>query len=356
MKAAAVGQPLVVETVPDPTPGSGQLVVKVGYCGICGTDLHSTREGDSTVAHGCILGHEFVGEVAEVGRDLKAQWQVGERVCALPFLGCGACVACVNGRPFECATVQLTGLQVPGGFAEYVKTGVRETLPLPDTLPMESAALIEPLAVALHALRVAKLRAGQRVLLITGAGPIGLAVALWARFLGARDVVVSEFAEQRKALARKMGASAVIDPAGRLAEQFADACAGEPDLIFECVGAPGLLQQCVEPAPLHPGAGGRMRTAGYLYALSGAGQGTAIPVRDRLHPGRFRDGHLDAGAGPAGGLRDDYRHRAAQGNAGGFRSPAHALPPVQGAHQALTCTAPRPAYGAAPARARRRRR
>lgn len=253
MKAAvfkAVGQPLVVETVPDPTPRSGQLVVKVGYCGICGTDLHSTREGDSTVEHGCILGHEFVGEVAEVGRDLKAQWQVGERVCALPFLGCGACVACVNGRPFECATVQLTGLQVPGGFAEYVKTGARETLSLPDTLPMESAALIEPLAVALHALRVAKLRAGQRVL-ITGAGPIGLAVALWARFLGARDVVVSEFAEQRKALARKMGASAVIDPAGGLAEQFADACGGEPELIFECVGAPGLLQQCVEAAPRH---------------------------------------------------------------------------------------------------------
>ena len=253
MKAAvfkAVGQPLVVETAPGPTPRSGQLVVKVGYCGICGTDLHSTREGDSTVEHGCILGHEFVGEVAEAGRDLKARWQVGERVCALPFLGCGACAACVNGRPFECATVQLTGLQAPGGFAEYVKTGARETLPLPDALPMESAALIEPLAVALHALRVAKLRAGQRVL-ITGAGPIGLAVALWARFLGARDVVVSEFAEQRKALARKMGAGAVIDPAGRLAEQFADACGGEPDLIVECVGAPGLLQQCVEAAPRH---------------------------------------------------------------------------------------------------------
>lgn len=97
---------------------------------------------------------------------------------------------------------------------------------------------------------MAKLRAGQRVL-ITGAGPIGLAVALWARFLGARDVVVSEFAEQRKALARKMGASAVIDPAGRLAEQFADACGGEPELIVECVGAPGLLQQCVEAAPRH---------------------------------------------------------------------------------------------------------
>lgn len=253
MKAAVfkeVGQPLVVESVPDPEPAADQLVVKVGYCGICGTDLHSTREGEATVDSGCILGHEFVGEVAEVGADLKSAWQVGDRVCSLPFLGCGHCVACANGRPFECASVQLTGLQVPGGFAEYVKTGALETLRLPDGLALESAALIEPLAVALHAVRVANMQAGQRVL-ITGAGPIGLAVALWARTLGARDVVISEFAESRRALATKLGATAVVDPAGDLLEQFTDASGGEPDMIFECVGAPGLLQQCVEIAPRH---------------------------------------------------------------------------------------------------------
>lgn len=253
MKAAVfkeVGQPLVVENVADPEPEADKLVVKVGYCGICGTDLHSTREGEATVDSGCILGHEFVGEVADVGKDLASKWQVGDRVCSLPFLGCGQCVACVNGRPFECASVQVTGLQVPGGFAEFVKTGALETLRLPDGLPMETAALIEPLAVALHAVRVAHLQAGQRVL-ITGAGPIGLAVALWARTLGARDVVISEFAESRRTLATKLGASAVIDPAGNLLEQFTDVSGGEPDMIFECVGAPGLLQQCVEVAPRH---------------------------------------------------------------------------------------------------------
>jgi (R,R)-butanediol dehydrogenase/meso-butanediol dehydrogenase/diacetyl reductase len=253
MKAAVfkeVGKPLEVETVPDPAPEADELVVKVGYCGICGTDLHSTREGDATVESGCILGHEFVGEVAEVGKDLSGKWQVGDRVCSLPFLGCGHCVACVNGRPFECAQVQLTGLQVPGGFAEYVKTGALETLRLPDGLSMESAALIEPLAVGLHAVRVANMQAGQRVL-ITGAGPIGLAVALWARTLGARDVVISEFAESRRALATRLGASAVVDPSGNLLEQFTDVSGGEPDMIFECVGAPGLLQQCVEIAPRH---------------------------------------------------------------------------------------------------------
>jgi (R,R)-butanediol dehydrogenase/meso-butanediol dehydrogenase/diacetyl reductase len=251
MKAAVfkeVGKPMEVEEVADPTPEEDQLVVKVSYCGICGTDLHSTREGAATVACDSILGHEFVGEVVEVGKALSKQWSKDDRVCSLPFLSCGHCVACVTGRPFECEKLQCTGLDVPGGFAEYVKTGALETIRLPDQLAMESAALIEPLAVGLHAVRVAGMKAGQRVL-ITGAGPIGLAVALWARFLGARDVVISEFAEQRKALAAKLGASAVIDPAGDLAEQFAEASGGTPDMIFECVGAPGLMQQCIELAP-----------------------------------------------------------------------------------------------------------
>jgi 2-desacetyl-2-hydroxyethyl bacteriochlorophyllide A dehydrogenase len=251
MKAAVfkeVGQPMVVETVADPSPEADQLVVKVGYCGICGTDLHSTREGAATVACDSILGHEFVGEIVDVGKSLTGQWQLGDRVCSLPFLSCGGCVACVNGRPFECAELQCTGLDVPGGFAEYVKTGALETIKLPDALDLEGAALIEPLAVGLHAVRLAGLRAGQRVL-ITGAGPIGLSVALWARFFGARDVVISEFAEQRKALAGELGASAVIDPAQNIAEQFADVSGGEPDVIFECVGAPGLIQQCIEAAP-----------------------------------------------------------------------------------------------------------
>ena len=247
MKAAVfkqAGQPMVVEDVADPAPTDAQMVVKVDYCGICGTDLHSTREGPAALPCDSILGHEFVGEVVEVGKSIKKAWRKGDRVCSLPFLSCGHCRACVNGRPYECPDVILTGLQVPGGFAEYVLTGAAETIRLPDGLDMERAALVEPLAVALHSVREAGVRAGQRIL-ITGAGPIGLAVAQWCRFLGARDVVVSEFAEQRRALAAQLGASAVVDPAADLAEQFADAAGGEPDVVFECVGAPGLLQQCV---------------------------------------------------------------------------------------------------------------
>lgn len=251
MKAAvlkSLGEPLQVETVPDPSPEAAELVVKVSYCGICGTDLHSTREGPFAAECDSILGHEFCGHVAEVGSGLKDQWEIGDRVTALPFIGCGVCVSCVTGRPFECAQVQLTGMNSPGGFAEYVKTGASETLKLPDDLAMQSAALIEPLAVGLHAVRIAQLKAGERVLII-GGGPVGLAVSLWCQFFGARDVLVSEMAEQRLVLATRLGATGTLTPGATLGEEFGDVSGGAPDVIFECVGAPGLLQETIEIAP-----------------------------------------------------------------------------------------------------------
>lgn len=195
-----------------------------------------------------VLGHEFVGEVVALGNGLQSDWQEGDRVCALPFISCGHCSACMAGRPFECAVLSCIGLDAPGGFAEYVATSECNTLKLPDQLSTLDAALIEPLAVGLHAVRAGGLQAGQRVL-ITGAGPIGLAVALWARFMGARDVVVSEPAVQRRDLALSMGATAVVQPGENLAEQFAEIAGGPPDMLFECVGAPGLIQQCIDIAP-----------------------------------------------------------------------------------------------------------
>lgn len=256
MKAAVfkeVGQPLAIETVDDPTPEPSELVLKVGYCGICGTDLHATREGLTTACCGQILGHEYVGEIAEVGPQAEGDWKVGDRICALPFIACGRCLPCAAGRFFECDDKKVSGVNDQGGFAEYVTTGCRESVRLPDSIELETAALVEPLAVGIHAVRIADVRAGSRIMII-GAGPIGLTTALWCRFFGAREIVVSELAETRGELARKMGATAVIKPevekgAEALLEQFIDVAGGPPDVIFECVGAPGLLQQCIEIAP-----------------------------------------------------------------------------------------------------------
>jgi 2-desacetyl-2-hydroxyethyl bacteriochlorophyllide A dehydrogenase len=256
MKAAVfkeVGTPLQVESVADPQPRPDGLVMKVGYCGVCGTDLHATREGLTTACCGQVLGHEFVGEVVEVGKQAEGNWQIGDRICAMPFLACGHCLPCAAGLFFECQDKQVQGVNAPGGFAEYVTTGCRESLLLPDNLALEQAALIEPLAVGIHAVRMADVKAGSRILVL-GAGPIGLTVALWARFFGAREVVVSEPAQSRSSLAKEMGATSVIQPdlaagAEGLLQQFSDQAGGPPDIIFECVGAPGLLQQCIEMAP-----------------------------------------------------------------------------------------------------------
>ena len=251
MRAAVfkgAGQPLQVEHIADPSPGERQLVVEVAYCGICGTDLHSTREGPAMLPCNSVLGHEFVGEVVALGGGLQSGWARGDRVCALPFLSCGSCAACLSGSPFECSGLACIGVNAPGGFAQYVATSECNTLRLPDQLSTPDAALVEPLAVGLHAVRAGGLRAGQRVL-VTGAGPIGLAVALWARFMGASDIIVSEPTAQRRDLALSMGATAVVQPGANLAEQFADIAGGPPDVLFECVGAPGLIQQCIEIAP-----------------------------------------------------------------------------------------------------------
>jgi (R,R)-butanediol dehydrogenase/meso-butanediol dehydrogenase/diacetyl reductase len=256
MKAAVfkeVGKPLQVETVDDPTPEATELVMKVGFCGVCGTDLHATREGLTTACCDQILGHEYVGEIVEVGKQAAGNWQVGDRVCAMPFIACGHCLPCAAGRFFECQDKKVSGVDDPGGFAEYVTTGARETILLPDELDLQTAALVEPLAVGIHAVRMADVKAGSRVMVI-GAGPIGLTVALWCRFFGARDVIVSEVATARSDLAMKMGATRVIQPdldkgAEGLLQQYTDVAGGAPDIIFECVGAPGLLQQCIEMAP-----------------------------------------------------------------------------------------------------------
>jgi 2-desacetyl-2-hydroxyethyl bacteriochlorophyllide A dehydrogenase len=255
MKAAVfkeMGQPLRVESVPDPKPERSELVVKVHFCGICGTDLHATRPGLTSACSGRILGHEFVGEIVEVGPEAEGGWRPGERVCAMPFIACGRCLPCAAGHFFECQNKKVSGVDAQGGFAEYVATGCRETLRLPDRLDLQAAALVEPLAVGIHAVRIGRIPAGARVLVI-GAGPIGLTTALWARFFGAREVVVSERTASRAALAKTMGATHVLHPdpstgAEGLLEQYLDAAGAPPDVIFECVGAPGLLQQCIEMA------------------------------------------------------------------------------------------------------------
>jgi threonine dehydrogenase-like Zn-dependent dehydrogenase len=252
MKAAVLRElrkPLQIEEVPDPTPGPAELVLKVHSCGICGSDLHVSDLPYGMPA-GTVMGHEFSGVVEEVGKQAAGRFKVGDRVCAMPMIGCGGCAPCITGDGTQCASIQATGLGgVPGAYAEYVRVGMHETLQLPEGIDHRQGAMVEPLAVGLHAVEKAELRPGARVLVI-GGGPIGLTVSLWARFFGARAVVMSEKAEGRRELASRFGATDALDPARKeIGPEFAKRAGGPPDVVFECVGVPGLIQECMTLAP-----------------------------------------------------------------------------------------------------------
>ncbi len=243
MRAVVVEGPrrLAVENVPDPTPAPGQVVLRVAACGICGSDLHMHQGG--FLPAGAIMGHEFCGEVVDAGGELR----VGERVAVLPVLSCGRCLRCRGGLGAYCSAQRALGLgQAPGAFAEYVAIAAHEAVRLPPEVDDEQGALVEPLAVGLHAVNAARVRRGDRCLVI-GAGPIGLAITLWARHFEASEVIVSEPAPGRRALAEQLGATRAIDPGSEdLGAALALAAPEGADVVFEAVGAPGLIQQCVE--------------------------------------------------------------------------------------------------------------
>lgn len=241
------GRPLVLADLPDPTPGPGELIVRVAGCGICGSDLHLSAE--PVLPPGTVLGHEFAGTIAAVGPG-TGPWREGEPVCAVPLFGCGTCVECLTGDTHHCADMRGTGLgRVPGGYAEYVRVSARETFRLPDDLAPHEGALVEPLAIGLHAVHVARLKPGDDVLIV-GAGPIGLTTALWARHAGAREVIVSDPVAHRRALAAQLGATGTIDPSKEeVRPTFERVARRPPGVIFECVGVPGLLQEIFGYAP-----------------------------------------------------------------------------------------------------------
>ncbi len=236
----ALHQPLALETLPDPTPGEQDVVVKVGRCGICGSDLHMTEDPMYGCKHGDVLGHEFAGEVVDTGREVTGL-KTGDLVSVIPLKSCGQCEHCRRGEVQWCVSFGLQG----GGYAEYAVTRPNQCVKLPSGLSLADGAIIEPLAVALHGINLSGFRTGDKVLVL-GAGPIGLAVAFWAKRLGAGRVVVQDVAEFQRERAMAMGAdSFVVDPA-RPVESALEALGGPADIVFECVGVPGLIAQAVQ--------------------------------------------------------------------------------------------------------------
>jgi (R,R)-butanediol dehydrogenase/meso-butanediol dehydrogenase/diacetyl reductase len=257
MKAAVlrgVGRIEVAE-VPQPEAGPGEVVVRVGYCGICGSDLEAFHTG--MYEPGLIIGHEFAGTIAQVGPGVSG-WRVGDRVVANDAIPCGECLPCREGRLDNCESLTMIGVTHDGALADYVPVPVRGLHRLPDGVSLRQGALAEPLAVALHGVRRSRLRAGDYAL-VMGTGPIGLLVLQCANLAGARAVAVTEVNPARAALARSVGAAAVLDPAREnVGLALSNLTGGRgPDVVYICTGAPGPFEDAVS----------LIRKGGQIYLL-----------------------------------------------------------------------------------------
>ena len=204
MRAVIVERPGVVrvDDVPEPEAAPGEVVVRVGACGICGTDVHIVDGEFPPTKYPVIPGHELGGEIVALGPDVVG-WKVGDRVGIDPTLNCGTCYYCQRGMGNICERLNGIGTTRPGGFAERVAVPQRTLYPLPDSMTFAAAALIEPVACVVHALHRLQPQPGDTYL-IYGAGPMGLQNAQVARFHGASHVAIVDINPSRLERARSV--------------------------------------------------------------------------------------------------------------------------------------------------------
>lgn len=224
------------EARPNP-PGPGEVQVQIAYAGICGTDLHIYHgKMDWRVAPSQIMGHEVSGTVSQVGPGVQG-FSIGDRVTVMPLKPCGDCPACRAGLSHICYNLKFLGIDTQGGFQSYWTVPDYTVFKIPDGLSLKHAALIEPLAVACHDVRLGEVHEGEQVVVL-GGGPIGALVALVAQRAGAR-VLVSEINPLRVEIARGLGLEVAnpqeVDLPALLNERTSGAGA---DVVFEVTAHP----------------------------------------------------------------------------------------------------------------------
>lgn len=227
---------LEVQEVPVPVVGPEQILLKNHYASICGSDIHILAGKHPRVVPPLIMGHEGSAEVAAIGPSVKTALNVGDRVVVEPLLSCGHCYACKTGLQHICHTLGLYGIDKPGLFAEYVAVDAARVFKLPESISLDVAALIEPIAVAVHSVRRSNIKVGDRVC-VQGAGPIGILTALMARMAGASRVLISDKQAFRLDLARQYGLETIDLNTQDPVEEVKKATGGwGADVVFEVVG------------------------------------------------------------------------------------------------------------------------
>ena len=271
MRAAVMrGHKLVVDDIPTPAPGAGEVLVKTLACGICGSDLHTLKHAEKLVEasrragapfvmdlnRDVVMGHEFCAEVVDYGPQTQKRLKPGTRVCAMPVV-------------IKAGGVEAVGYsnENPGGYGELMRLTELLLLEVPNGLSTERAALTEPMAVGYHAVQKARLDRDDAPLVI-GCGPVGLAVIAALKLGGVHPIVAADFSPLRRELARQMGADFVVDPkekspyeSWRQMAKYSDPAkapmlplwmpgpALRPAVIFECVGVPGVIESIMSAAP-----------------------------------------------------------------------------------------------------------
>jgi 2-desacetyl-2-hydroxyethyl bacteriochlorophyllide A dehydrogenase len=212
MKAIEVKEPKKIEIVERPMlkmEHEDDVLIKIKAAGICGSDVHIYHGTSPVAVYPRVLGHEMVGEVIEIGKDVT-QLKKGDKVVVEPIISCGECYACKSNRPNACSTLKVRGCHVDGGFQEYFVAPEKSVYKFNDEIPWEYAAMIEPYTIADQITWRADVRKGDYVFII-GAGPIGLTILEMAKLKGG-ICIISDFNEKRLNIAKEIGADYILNP------------------------------------------------------------------------------------------------------------------------------------------------
>jgi L-iditol 2-dehydrogenase len=232
------------EEVDNPLPGKNEVLLEIKACGICGSDIPRVYL-NGTYHFPTIPGHEFSGQVIKLGEDVDKSL-LGKKAAVFPLIPCMKCDMCRIGEYAQCKNYNYFGSRCDGGFAEYISVPVWNLMPVPDNVSYEEAAMAEPAAVAVHALRQAGIEIGDKVA-IYGAGPIGLMLGKWAQAWGAGTVMLVDIDEGKINFAREMGFENLCNSKGKDPVQWIKELTGGrgADLAVEGAGVSTALEQCL---------------------------------------------------------------------------------------------------------------
>jgi len=233
----------LIRTVEEPK--SHQVVIKIVSSAICGSDLHIFKGKHPSAPLPITIGHEFAGEVIAVGNEVS-KVKVGDRVTVEPIIVCGKCYACRSGNYGHCENISFTYRNGDGAMADYITVEEPYVFKLPEHMSYNAGALIEPLSVAVHAVRRAEVKLGERVLVI-GAGAIGILIAALCKRCGATEIAIADFSQKRLNTALELGATVAINPSEQdICDAVYEITKGVGmDKTFECVGVEATFNQAM---------------------------------------------------------------------------------------------------------------